>query len=103
MGKKMKISGDMMGLFTPYLVMYGPDEAKTGIKGIRSDAPKEAIDAYLLWYRDKHRYKSGRIMNSTDKRLLELIIDVTNDNQENTDEGKEEPSSILCCKCLGTA
>lgn len=105
----MKSSKDSIDLFWSYLVMYGPNEAKVGIRGIRSDAPKEAIDAFLFWYRDQHRYKNGRMMCTTDDRVLKLIIDVDdyddnvysstdvndNDNTDDTEGRKDEPSSII--------
>ncbi len=56
--------------------MYGPDEDGTGIKGIRSDAPKEAIDAFLEWYRCENRYENGRKLSLSKKRIRALIVDV---------------------------
>lgn len=62
--------------FSRYLVMYGPDEDGTGIKGIRSDAPREAIDAFLEWYRCENRYENGRKLALSKKRIKSLIVDV---------------------------
>ena len=62
--------------FSRYLVMYGPDEDGTGIKGIRSDAPKEAIEAFLEWYRCENRYENGRKYNRTSAKIKALVIDV---------------------------
>ena len=62
--------------FSRYLVMYGPDEDGVGIKGIRSDAPKEAIDAFLEWYRCENRYENGRKLALSKKRIKSLIVDV---------------------------
>ena len=62
--------------FSRYLVMYGPDEGGTGIKGIRSDAPKEAIEAFLEWYRCENRYENGRKLSLSKKRIRALIVDV---------------------------
>lgn len=58
-----------------YLVMYGPNDDNVGVRGIRSDAPKDVIDAYVRWYRDNHRYQNGRMR----PRYLvekEIVIDV---------------------------
>ena len=63
--------------FSRYLVMYGPDEDGTGIKGIRADAPKEVIDDFIEWYRDNHRYENGRKYNRTSAKIKALVIDVT--------------------------
>ena len=94
----MKHSGETMGVFRPYLVMYGPNDANVGIRGIRSDAPKEAKDAFILWYRDNHRYPNGRMMNANDARLSKLIIDVS---KEDAEDGGHINSSIKpllrCC------
>ena len=100
----MKHSGENMGIFMPYLVMYGPNEANVGIKGIRSDAPKEAIDAFILWYRDNHRYSSGRMMNANDARLKKLIVDVSDqDSQIKEEKGLKEPPIILHSRCCSIA
>ncbi|MBR1974025.1 MAG: hypothetical protein IKC93_06460 [Candidatus Methanomethylophilaceae archaeon] len=98
----MKSSRELMELFLPYIEMYGPNEAKTGIKGIRSDAPKESIEAFLLWYRDNHRYDSGRMMNPDDKRLQTLIIDITNSDEDEKDLEKEA-QIISCRSCFSPA
>ncbi len=93
-----------MGIFMPYLVMYGPNEANVGIKGIRSDAPKEAIDAFIMWYRDNHRYSSGRMMNANDARLKKLIIDDSDqDSQLKSEMGLEKPPTILRNACCSIA
>ena len=76
--------------FSRYLVMYGPDEDGTGIKGIRSDAPQEAIDAFLEWYRCENRYENGRKLALSKKRIKSLIVDVG--EEENT-----PPSTPLAC------
>ena len=68
--------------------MYSPEEDGTGIKGIRSDAPKEAIEAFLEWYRCENRYENGRKLALSKKRIRALIIDV--DGPENS--GGEENS-----------
>ena len=62
--------------FSRYLVMYGPDEDGTGIKGIRSDAPEDAIKAFLEWYRSENRYENGRKLALSKKRIRALIVDV---------------------------
>ena len=97
MGKKMKHSGERLGIFSPYLVMYGPNEANVGIKGIRSDAPKEAIDAYLLWYRDNHRYPNGRMINANDARLSKLIIDVQQEDVKDVESIRSDIKPLRCC------
>lgn len=61
--------------FSRYLVMYGPEENGTGIKGIRADAPPEIIDAFIEWYRDTHRYENGRKYNRTSAKIKALLID----------------------------
>lgn len=100
----MKHSGEKMGIFMPYLVMYGPNEANIGIKGIRSDAPKEAIDAFILWYRDTHRYSNGRMLNANDARLRKLIIDVSDDgDQLREDRGCDEPPLQIHIRCCSIA
>lgn len=62
--------------FNKYLVTYGPDEEKTGIKGIRSDAPPSAIESFIEWFRDIYRYDNGRKYNKSSKKIKNLIIDV---------------------------
>ncbi len=69
---------DRVRIFNKYLVCYGPDEPHTGIKGIRSDAPPEVIEAYLQWYRDNNRYKSGRMHNKDAGDVKSQIIDISN-------------------------
>ena len=63
-------------IFNRYLVCYGPDEGRTGVKGIRSDAPSEAIEAYIDWFRDTHRYPNGRKYNKDSRFVRDQIIDV---------------------------
>ena len=63
--------------FSRYLVMYGPEEDGTGIKGIRADAPKEVIDEFIEWYRDTHRYENGRKYNRTSARIRALVIETS--------------------------
>lgn len=60
--------------FNKYLVFYSSDEEKTGIKGIRSDAPQEAIDDFIEWYRDNNRYENGRIRPLSEAMVRKLII-----------------------------
>lgn len=67
-------------LFNKYLICYGADEARTGVKGIRSDAPAEAIEEYLEWFRDNNRYPNGRKYNKDSKFVRDQIIDVTVDD-----------------------
>lgn len=74
--------------FNRYLVTYGPEDEQTGIKGIRSDAPEEAIEAFIEWYRDEHRYENGRKFNKTSKKIRNLVIDV-----DDADQG----SNLKCC------
>lgn len=90
MGRKMRSYEDLRMDFVQYLIMYGPDEANVGIKGIRSDAPEDAKEKFFLWYRDRHRYDSGRMMNKDDPRLKLLIIDVSECKQDEIEE------NILC-------
>ena len=61
--------------FSRYLVMYGPEENGTGVKGIRSDAPAEVIEEFIEWYRDTHRYENGRKYNRSSARIRALVID----------------------------
>ena len=63
--------------FSKYLVMYGPGEDGTGIKGIRADAPQEVIDEFIEWYRGTHRYENGRKYNRTSARIKALVIDTS--------------------------
>ncbi len=65
-----------MRKFNKYLVLYSADEEKTGIKGIRSDAPKDVIDDFIEWYRNNNRYENGRMLPKSSKVLKDLIIDV---------------------------
>jgi len=102
-GRNMSNSEKLRHLFMPYIVMYGPNEAMTGIKGIRSDAPKEAIDSFLLWYRGQHRYDNGRMMNKNDLRLKKLIIKVTEDKDEQEDVGDGEPTLHHIHRCCSIA
>lgn len=95
----MRISNEIRDIVYPYLVMYGPHEAKTGVKGIRSDAPEEVIEAFLTWYRSNNRYKSGRIMNKADPRLKQLIIDVSEDPTKDSMEN-EDYISLQCDSCM---
>ncbi len=46
--------------YSKYLVIDGSDGGYR-IMGIRSDAPAEAIDGFIAWYRDKNRYENGRL------------------------------------------
>ena len=88
-GNRMQPNTDS---FSRYLVMYGPDEDGTGIKGIRSDAPEEAIEAFLEWYRCENRYENGRKLSLSKKRIKALIVDVrTPDETGGTDNAP--PSS----------
>lgn len=63
--------------FNKYLVFYSPEEKKTGLKGIRKDAPPEAVKAFLDWYRDKNRYENGRIRPLSDAMIRKLLVDVS--------------------------
>ena len=99
----MKSFRELMELFLPYIEMYGPNEAKTGIKGIRSDAPAEAIEAFMLWYRDNHRYSSGRMMNPDDKRLQTLIIDITNHDDDEVKDSEKKAQIVCCNRCCSLA
>lgn len=78
--------------FSRYLVMYGPDEDGTGIKGIRSDAPPEAIEAFLEWYRCENRYENGRKLALSKKRIRALIVDVGTSNETGGAENASPPS-----------
>lgn len=62
--------------FNKYLVMYESNENKTGIKGIRGDAPKSVIEAFIDWYRDTYRYDNGRKYDKHSKKITGLILDV---------------------------
>ncbi len=78
--------------FSRYLVMYGPDEDGTGIKGIRSDAPREAIEAFLEWYRCENRYENGRKLSLSKKRIRALIIEVDAPNETGGAENASPPN-----------
>lgn len=67
---------DEMRRFNRYLVFYGNDEGRSGIKGIRSDAPPELIDEFIEWYRDRNRYPNGRLRPKTASLIRELVIEV---------------------------
>lgn len=60
--------------FNRYLVMYGIHDDRTGVKGIRGDAPESAISEFIDWYRDTHRYGSGRKYDASSKRIRDLIL-----------------------------
>lgn len=62
--------------FNKYLVFYSNEEEGTGIKGIRSDAPQEAIDGFIEWYRDTNRYENGRLRPLSDAMVRKLVISV---------------------------
>lgn len=81
--------------FNRYLVMFGPDEGRTGIKGIRSDAPEEAKEAYIEWFRDKNRYPNGRKYSRSSRFVQDQIIDVSVVDREQSDE---EGDSDIDCK-----
>jgi hypothetical protein len=68
-------SFDGIRAFNKYLVFYGPTEGKCGVKGIRSDAPQEAIDAFVDWYRKNNRYENGRLRPLSDAMVRKLLID----------------------------
>lgn len=63
--------------FNKYLVFYSDEEHRSGIKGIRSDAPKEAIDEFIEWYRDNHRYENGRLRPLSEAMKRKLMVDVS--------------------------
>lgn len=84
-------------LFTRYLIMYGPSDSKTGVRGIRSDAPEEAKQAFFLWYRNRNRYENGRIMGSDDIRLKKLIIDVNEEPNKGIDKPLPDYKDIVEC------
>ena len=69
-------TNDLIKIFNKYLVCYEPNEFGTGIKGIRSDAPKDAIDAYIRWFRNNHRYENGRMLSMDSQKIKEQIIDI---------------------------
>ena len=92
---------DLEKVFSPYVVMYGPNEAKTGIRGVRSDAPDDAKEAFILWYRMNNRYPNGRMIPTNDQRLKRLIIDVgTSDDDPSDDGGVEHQSLIRRAYCI---
>ena len=66
---------DEVRSFNKYLLFYGPEDERSGLKGIRSDAPPEVIEDFLQWYRDNNRYPNGR-MRPKDRVFKELVIDV---------------------------
>lgn len=72
--------------FNKYLVMFGPDDGRTGIRGIRSDAPEEAKEAYIEWFRDRNRYPNGRKYSRNSRFVQEQIIDVGTAYLEQPDE-----------------
>lgn len=78
-------------IFNRYLVCYGPDEGRTGVKGIRSDAPSEAIEAYIDWFRDTHRYPNGRKYNKDSRFVRDQIIDVEAESPQT--EGPAQPKA----------
>ncbi len=88
--------------FSRYLVMYGPDEDGTGIKGIRSDAPEEAIKAFLEWYRCENRYENGRKLALSKKRIRALIVDVgaTNESGGAENAPPSNPNFRTCAKAI---
>ena len=88
--------------FSRYLVMHGPDEDGTGIKGIRSDAPEEAIKAFLEWYRDENRYENGRKLSLSKKRIKALIVDVEapDETGEADDASPSTPPQINPAKAI---
>ena len=61
--------------FNRYLLFYGPGEECTGLKGIRADAPPEAIEEFIRWYRDRNRYPNGR-MRPKDVVIREMVYEV---------------------------
>ena len=67
---------ERIDLFRRFVVLYDSGENEVGIKGIRGDAPEEAIEAFIDWYRDKHRYPNGRMLSRSSKRIRSLIIPV---------------------------
>jgi len=62
--------------FHKYLVFYGPDENDVGIKGVRSDAPECAKEAFIKWYRENNRYENGRLRPLSESMRRKLIINV---------------------------
>ena len=60
--------------FNKYLLFYGPGEMKSGLKGIRSDAPPRAIDDFLQWYRENNRFSNGR-MRSKENVTRNLVFE----------------------------
>lgn len=79
-------------IFNRYLVCYGPDEGRTGVKGIRSDAPSEAIEAYIDWFRDTHRYPNGRKYNKDSRFVRDQIIDVGEGSRQTDGPTQRKPS-----------
>ena len=47
--------------FNRYLVIDAGTDGAYRIRGIRSDAPSDMIEEFVGWYRDRTRYKNGRL------------------------------------------
>ena len=47
--------------FNRYLVIDAGGDGAYRIRGIRSDAPSDMIEEFVGWYRDRNRYKNGRL------------------------------------------
>lgn len=74
--ESVKKGWEEVGKFNKYLVFYSSEEEETGIKGIRSDAPKEVIEDFIEWYRNTNRYENGRMRPLSDAMIRKLVIDV---------------------------
>ena len=70
-----KVSLDEVRSFNKYLLFYGAMDEKSGLRGIRADAPHEVIEDFLQWYRENNRYPNGR-MRAKDRVFKELVINV---------------------------
>lgn len=59
--------------FNKYLVFYDGTDDRFGLRGISSNAPPEAIDDFISWYRDNNRYENGRLRPESIVRKTMII------------------------------